>query len=76
LNIAQYRKQTGITQAELAEKVGVSIGMISKYESGKARPSLGRALAISTATNGAVTPGDFVTEVEKGVEHAIEGEAA
>lgn len=33
-NIARYRQEAGLTQAELAEKIGVSIAFISRVERG------------------------------------------
>lgn len=38
LRIKEIRKKCGLTQKELAERVGVSEGAISQYESGKRRP--------------------------------------
>lgn len=34
-NIRQYRKMAGLTQAELAEKVGISTMSVRRYESGE-----------------------------------------
>lgn len=38
LNIKYFRKAQGLTQKELAEKIGVSWEMISRYETGKSSP--------------------------------------
>lgn len=52
--IRQYRKACGLTQAQLAQKVGVSIQAVSKWETGAGFPDisqivpLARALGIST----------------------------
>lgn len=52
--IRQYRKVCGLTQAQLAEKVGVSVQAVSKWETGAGFPDisqivpLARALGIST----------------------------
>jgi len=43
----QLRKQAGLTQAELAEKVNVSRQTISKWEMGTAVPDVNNILAIS-----------------------------
>ena len=39
-NIKKYRKQKGLTQKELASKVGVAASTITKYEKGDLEPSL------------------------------------
>ncbi len=38
-NIRQYRKVRGLTQAQLAEAVGISVEMTGKLERGQAKPS-------------------------------------
>ena len=43
------RKKQGLTQAELAEKAGVSTMTIRRYESGDRKPRLEEALKISRA---------------------------
>lgn len=54
--IRQYRKDRGMTQAQLAGKVGVSVQAVSKWETGAGFPDisqivpLARALEISTDT--------------------------
>ena len=40
--IYKFRKMKGITQYELAEKLGVSAATISQYESGTRAPNLVR----------------------------------
>lgn len=39
-NIRQYRKISGLTQAQLAERVELSVEMVGKMERGVASPSL------------------------------------
>lgn len=39
-NIKKYRKQKGLTQKDLASKVGVTASTITKYEKGDLEPSL------------------------------------
>jgi transcriptional regulator with XRE-family HTH domain len=52
--IASLRKQRGLTQVELAKKLGVAQPILSNYEHGKLRPNhqvlaaLAKALAVST----------------------------
>lgn len=38
-NLKQLRNKRGLSQAELAEKLGFSTGLIGMYESGKRKPS-------------------------------------
>lgn len=47
LTIASARKNAGLTQSELAEKVGVSTYTMSMYENGKFDPKLSIARKIS-----------------------------
>jgi transcriptional regulator with XRE-family HTH domain len=41
-NLKAYRKKAGLSQAELAEKLGVNQVSISAYETGKNRPRAGK----------------------------------
>lgn len=45
--IAQYRKKSGMTQAELAEKLNVSDKTVSKWESGRGYPEITQLPAIA-----------------------------
>lgn len=47
--IKVYREYRGMTQAELAEKVGLSVEMIKKIEGGKSDGSVKTLKAIATA---------------------------
>lgn len=49
--IEAMRKKKGLTQEELAEKVGVSQSMINHIEKGKKRPSLDTAVALANEFN-------------------------
>lgn len=55
-NIRQYRKQLDMTQAQLADRLGVSVQAVSKWETGSGLPDttqlvpLAQALHISTDT--------------------------
>lgn len=39
LNVKQLRKRLGMTSQELATTVGVSISTVSRWETGKSKPS-------------------------------------
>jgi len=39
-NIKRYRKEMGFTQEELAERLGITLGTISKWERGSSEPDL------------------------------------
>ena len=40
-NIRGYRKSLGITQEQLAERLGITLGTVSKWERGSSEPDLG-----------------------------------
>lgn len=39
-NLAEARQEAGLTQAEAARKLDATQGMVSRYESGRAVPSI------------------------------------
>lgn len=39
MNIKELREQLGLTEEELAQKLGVSVSTVSRWETGKHRPS-------------------------------------
>ena len=53
--VNRYRKQLGLTVAELADRAGLSSGMLSKIENGNTSPSLATLRALSIALNVPVT---------------------
>lgn len=53
--VNRYRKQLGLTVAELADRAGLSSGMLSKIENGNTSPSLATMRALSVALNVPVT---------------------
>lgn len=53
--VRRYRKQLGLTVAQLAERAALSSGMLSKIENGNISPSLATLRALSVALNVPVT---------------------
>lgn len=45
------RKEYGLTQQEMADKIGVHVNQVRRYESGSARPSLEALKKIAVATS-------------------------
>ena len=46
-NLKELRLEKGIGQVELAEKIGVSKGIISLWENGKREPTLSSLIALA-----------------------------
>ena len=46
-NIAMFRKQAGLTQAELAEKINYSDKAVSKWERGESIPDITTLVALA-----------------------------
>ena len=46
-NLRRFRKERGMTQDELAKKLGVSFQSVSKWEQGKSNPDLAMLPAIA-----------------------------
>jgi transcriptional regulator with XRE-family HTH domain len=53
--VREYRQQMGLTVGQLAERSGISKGMLSKIENAQASPSLATLARLSTAINVPVT---------------------
>jgi transcriptional regulator with XRE-family HTH domain len=51
--LAELRRARGLTQAALAERIGVQANQVSRYESGRSEPTLGvlRQLAIALSVS-------------------------
>lgn len=49
LNIKHYRKEKGLTQTELANKIGKTLRTVQKYESGEILPSINNVYEIAKA---------------------------
>ncbi|WP_341304706.1 helix-turn-helix transcriptional regulator [Pseudomonas sp. TMP25] len=50
-NLKQYREKAQITQASLAERVGMTQGAIAHYENGRRTPGLNEARELVAALN-------------------------
>lgn len=64
MKLDAYIRQTGTTEQAIARLVGRSQGTINKLRNGKINPSLDLLNAVFRATNGAVTPNDFLPEAD------------
>lgn len=49
--IYKFRRKSGLSQEQLAEKIGVSRQAISKWESGTSKPEIEKLLALSECFN-------------------------
>ncbi len=56
------RKKAGLTQIELAEKLGVSIATLRRWEAGETAPNGTRIIELSTLLN--ISPDEIVSENE------------
>ena len=61
--LRQHRENAGLTQVELAEKIGASLSAIKKLEAGDRIPSLKTVLMICRGLD--VPPQDFVADVAR-----------
>lgn len=64
-NLTEYRAENGINQRAFSEMVGVHKSIISKIESGVAKPGLDLAARIERATDGQVKAISWLKETEK-----------
>jgi len=60
--LASHRKAAGLTQQGLADKAGISVVQLRRYEAGKAQPTLdairNMAIALTTTTDSLVFDND------------------
>ncbi len=70
MNIKMYRRWEGLSQTELAEKLGVTQGAVHQWEAGITSPSGRTAAAIVRLTDGQVAIEDLYPAQEE------EGKAA
>lgn len=60
--LTEARKQAGITQAELAEKLGRPQSFVSKYERGERRLDVVEFLEVARVI--AISPGEFLKQLD------------
>ncbi len=63
-NLRTFLKENGLRQAEFAERVGTTQGMISRLVSGVVVPSLDLAVRIERITDGAVPAASWIPKVD------------
>lgn len=54
--LREWRRRANLTQAQAAEKAGLSQSQFSRFEAGESLPELASALAIARLTRGEVPP--------------------
>ena len=62
--LRRYIKKTGMTQSQLADKLGMARGQLSHYVMGTRTPLIHQALTIQTFTKRAVTIESWAQDVE------------
>jgi transcriptional regulator with XRE-family HTH domain len=72
--VRAYRRQLGITAADLAGLTGLSIGMLSKIENGNTSPSLTTLQTLANALSVPLTPFFRRFEEHRGAMHTMAGE--
>lgn len=74
MKLSDYMRDHNLTDAALAERIGRHRVSVTRYRNGRVRPDWDAMMAIEAATNGAVTPNDFIAPAP--AEPASEGAAA
>ncbi len=65
MTLAEYLSKNEIRRDEFAHRIGVSEVSVTRYANGRRTPRPESMRAIIEATNGAVTPNDFLPPVEQ-----------
>jgi transcriptional regulator with XRE-family HTH domain len=65
MDLKTYLEKTGLTYAELAERLGIHAQSIKNIACGIRRPGLRLALKIEELTEGKVTPKEMISPTEK-----------
>lgn len=60
--LRDWRKQRGLTQSDLATRLGVSGATLSDWEAGKKTPRIESAVRIERVTEGAVPVGAWLAD--------------
>ena len=64
MTLAEYLRETGLSQQEFARRVGISQPTVSALLAGRRKPSLALMEKITRATNGLIPVGSFLTAQE------------
>lgn len=59
--LAKYRNKKKLSQRDLAKQIGISQGVLSRFEAGLATPGLEMAFRIQRVTGGAVKAQSWVS---------------
>ena len=63
-NLSHYAKETGLSQRELAKRLGVDPSIVSRLLNGQMRPGLELAVRIQRLTDGRVAASSWVDNSE------------
>ena len=63
-NLSHYAKETGLSQRELAKRLGVDPSIVSRLLNGQMRPGLELAVRIQRLTDGRVVASSWVDNSE------------
>ncbi|MFN3991215.1 MAG: helix-turn-helix domain-containing protein [Erythrobacter sp.] len=59
MKLADWRRASGMTQEELAARLGLIPGSVARYESGSRLPAPAVMIRLFEISDGAVQPNDF-----------------
>lgn len=62
MTLEKYMELTGLTDAELAEKLGRDRTTVTRLRNGSAKPSFEVMLALERLSEGMIRPSDFASE--------------
>tara|TARA_R110000851_G_scaffold327364_1_gene496779 strand:+ start:215 stop:406 length:192 start_codon:yes stop_codon:yes gene_type:complete len=63
MTLSEYLNYSGKTQIKFAEEVGASAGAVKKWVYGERFPRRAHLSKIKNATQGNVTPNDFISKI-------------
>lgn len=67
MNLREYIEANGLSPTKFAKQIGVPTSTITRVIAGHRDPGLDLLRKIHVATEGAVTPNDFLAPVDSGV---------